>query len=184
MISSRTIAVSLLVPTVLSLCPPPGAILPPPSLEPNTSNFSISEVLFTNSTSVQVQNTSFAIQASIGDTIVFQYEHSAPGREVNQSLFDTKIRIASATKLITALALELSKDKIDLDDPITKFIPELNEEWYGDVTISSLTDHTSGLGRFVSFPIPLAKPLAHGKLTHHNRVTQPILDSAQLQLPS
>jgi CubicO group peptidase (beta-lactamase class C family) len=96
-----------------------------------------------------VQNTSFAIQASIGNTTVFQYEHNAPGREVNQSLFDTKIRIASATKLITALALELSKDKIDLDDSITKYVPGLNEEFYGDVTVKSLTDHTSGLGRFV-----------------------------------
>jgi CubicO group peptidase (beta-lactamase class C family) len=95
-------------------------------------------------------NTSFAIQASIGNTTVFQYEYSAPGREANQSLFDTKIRIASATKLITALALELSKDNINLDDSITKFIPELIEEVYGDVTIKSLADHTSGLGRFES----------------------------------
>jgi CubicO group peptidase (beta-lactamase class C family) len=60
------------------------------------------------------------------------------------------IRIASATELITAFALELSKNKINLDDSITKFIPELNEEVYGNVTIKSLTDHTSGLGRFVS----------------------------------
>ncbi|KAL1794892.1 hypothetical protein ACET3X_006708 [Alternaria dauci] len=148
MIGSKNLVVSLFVPTVFSLCPPPGAVLPPPSLEPNTANFSIPEVLFTNSSSVQIQNTSFAVQASIGDTVVFQYEHSAPGRVVNQSLFDTKFRIASATKLITALALELSKDMINLDDPITKFIPELNEEFYGDVTIKSLTDHTSGLGRF------------------------------------
>ncbi|KAG9188385.1 hypothetical protein G6011_02308 [Alternaria panax] len=148
MLGHGTVIVSLLVPTALSLCPPPGAVLPPPFLEPGTSNFSIPDILFINSTSVQVQNTSFAVQASIGDTIVFQYEHSAPGREVNQSLFDTKIRIASATKLITALALKLSKDKINLDDPITKFIPELSDEFYGDVTIESLTDHTSGLGRF------------------------------------
>jgi len=100
-----------------------------------------------------MEDTSFAVQASIGNTTVFQYEHTAPGREVNQSLFDTKLRIASATKLITALALELSKDKIGLDDPITKFIPGLNEEYYGDVTIRSLTDHTSGLGRFVRPPL-------------------------------
>ncbi|KAI4916027.1 hypothetical protein J4E90_004473 [Alternaria incomplexa] len=137
---------SLLAPTALSLCPPPGAILPPPSLAAHTSNFSIPDAVFQNFSFIQ--NTSFSIQASIGNTTVFQYEHTAPGREVNQSLFDTKLRIASATKLITALALELSKDKINLDDTITKFIPGLNEEYYGDVTIKSLTDHTSGLGRF------------------------------------
>ena len=105
-----------------------------------------------------MEDTSFAVQASIGNTTVFQYEHTAPGREVNQSLFDTKLRIASATKLITALALELSKDKIGLDDPITKFIPGLNEEYYGDVTIKALTDHTSGLGRFVRPPLLESPP--------------------------
>jgi len=47
----------------------------------------------------------------------------------------------------------LSKDRIGLDDPITKFIPGLNQEYYGDVTIKSLTDHTSGLGRFVRPPL-------------------------------
>lgn len=139
---------SLLVSTTLSLCPPPGSILPPPSLAPNTSDFSIPDTLFSNLT--YLGNTSFAIQAAIGNTTVFQYEHSAPGRQVNQSLFETKIRIASATKLITALAIELSKDKISLEDSITKFIPGLKEELYGDVTVKALADHTSGLGRFVS----------------------------------
>jgi CubicO group peptidase (beta-lactamase class C family) len=158
------VVLSLLVPTTLSLCPPPGPILPPPSYASHTSNFSIPDAVFNNFTFVQ--NTSFAIQASIGNTTVFQYEHTAPGREVNQSLFDTKIRIASATKLITALALELSKDKIDLDDSITKYVPGLNEEFYGDVTVKSLTDHTSGLGRFVS-PYSASVSLGYLELTHH-----------------
>jgi CubicO group peptidase (beta-lactamase class C family) len=139
-----------LIPTARSLCPPPGPILPPPTLTPNSSTFSILDAVFNNFTFLG--DNSFAIKASIGNTTVFEYEHSAPGREVNQSLFETKIRIASATKLITALAIELSKDKISLEDPITKFIPGLKEEYYGDVTIKALTDHTSGLGRFVRPP--------------------------------
>lgn len=139
--------VALLVPTTLSLCPPPGPILPPPTLALNTSDFSIPDAVFSNLT--YLGETSFAIQAAIGNTTVFRYEHSAPDRQVSQSLFDTKIRIASATKLITALAIELSKDKISLEDPITKFIPGLKEELYGDVTVKALSDHTSGLGRFV-----------------------------------
>jgi CubicO group peptidase (beta-lactamase class C family) len=151
-----TIAVlSFLIPTTLSLCPPPGPILPPPTLAPTASNFSIPDTVFSNFTFLA--NTSFAIKASIGNTTIFEYEHSAPGREVNQSLFETKIRIASATKLITALAIELSKDKISLDDPITKFIPDLKEEYYRDVTIKSLADHTSGLGRFVCLHPPFTQ---------------------------
>ncbi|CAA9967077.1 Beta-lactamase superfamily protein [Pyrenophora teres f. maculata] len=146
MIVSRVSITSLLVHTTLSICPPPGPILPPPTLAPNTSDSIIPESLFSHLT--YLGETSFAIQAAIGNTTIFQYEHSAPGRQVNQSLFETKTRIASATKLITALAIELSKDKISLEDPITKFIPGLKQELYGDVTIKALADHTSGLGRF------------------------------------
>ncbi|KNG48833.1 beta-lactamase/transpeptidase-like protein [Stemphylium lycopersici] len=130
----------------LSLCPPPGAILPPPTLASYASDFRLPDAAFQNLTFLN--STSFAVQASIGITTVFQYEHSAPGREVNQSLFDTQFRLASATKLITALALELSKDTISLDDPITRFVPGLEKELYGDVTVKALADHTSGLGRF------------------------------------
>lgn len=144
----------LIVPS-LSLCPPPGAILPPPTLAPQASDFSLPDAAFQKLTSLNT--TSFAVQASIGNTTVFQYEHSAPGREVNQSLYDTQFRLASATKLITALALELSKDTIGLEDPITKFVPGLDEELYGDVTVKALTDHTSGLGRFVR-PLPPIHP--------------------------
>lgn len=140
-------SISLLIVPTIALCPPPGPILPPPSLAPNASRFSIPDAVFQNFTFLQ--NTSFAVQVSIGGNTIFQHEHSAPGRQVNQSLFDTQFRIASATKWVTALALELSKDVISLDDPITKFVPGLKEEFYGDMTIKSLTDHTSGLGRFV-----------------------------------
>jgi CubicO group peptidase (beta-lactamase class C family) len=158
MVAPTIAALSFLIPTALSLCPPPGPILPPPTLASVSSNFTIPDAVFSNFTFLA--NTSFAIKASIGNTTVFEYEHSAPGREVNQSLLETKIRIASATKLITALAMELSKDKISLDDPITKFIPDLKEEFYGDVTIKSLADHTSGLGRFVRIHQPVLPCIA------------------------
>lgn len=131
-----------------SLCPPPGPILPPPVIKSVSPHFTIPDVVLSNFTFKQ--NTSFAIKASIGNTEVFQYEHSAPGREVSTSLFNTTIRIASATKMITALAIVLSEDKMSIEDSITKFIPDLDAVLYKDVTIASLADHTSGLGRFVS----------------------------------
>lgn len=145
-ISART-TLPFFFSTALALCPPPGALLPPPTLESVSSNFSIPESVFSRLSFLG--NNSFAIQASIGDVNVYEYEHSAPGRELNQTLFKTKSRIASATKMITSLALALSSDLISLEDPITKYIPGLDEDLYAGVTVGSLADHTSGLGRFV-----------------------------------
>lgn len=153
MLSHLVTAAPLLIATTLALCPPPGPILPPPSLAHGASNFTIPRAVFQNFTFLQ--NTSFAVQVSIGNTTIFQHQHSAPGRQVNQPLFETQIRIASATKFITALALELSKDVLSLEDPITKFVPGLHEDLYGDVTLKALADHTSGLGRFVRPNPPL-----------------------------
>lgn len=164
MLLDSLVAVSLLVSSTHAYCPPPGALLPPPTLGPvnsaysTPSNFSIPDSVFK---SIPVQNVSFAIKGSIGDNTIFQYEYSAPGREVPQSLFKTKIRIGSVTKMLTALALEMSSDKITLSDPITKFIPGLNKEYYGDVTIGALASHTSGLGRYVrslNFQPPPSNP--------------------------
>lgn len=150
---STFLTFAFLISTALTLCPPPGALLPPPSLNSGTSGFSIPDSVF-NGLPFRA-NTSFAIKASIGKTTVFQYEFSAPGREVPQTLFKTKSRIASVNKMITALALTLSADKISLEDPITKFIPGLRKDAYRDVTVGALTSHTSGLGRFVSLaPCP------------------------------
>lgn len=157
MIAYSAVALFFIFPTIFALCPPPGALLPPPSLKSTPSNFSIPDSVF-DSLPFRA-NTSFAIKASIGKTTVFQYEHSAPGREVPQSLLETKSRIGSVTKMLTTLAVILSGDKISLEDSITKFIPDLNKTFYQDVTIGALTDHSAGLGRFVC--------LTRKELSHH-----------------
>jgi CubicO group peptidase (beta-lactamase class C family) len=152
MLLDSLVVVSLLVSSTYAYCPPPGALLPPPTLGPANSafssppNFSIPDSVFK---SIPIQNVSYAVKGSIGDNTIFQYEYSAPGREVPQSLFKTKIRVGSVTKMLTALALEMSSDKITLEDPITKFIPGLSKQYYQDVTIGALASHTSGLGRYV-----------------------------------
>lgn len=46
------------------------------------------------------------------------------------------------------LALLLSSDKIGWEDSIKKYVPELKDDAWDDVTISSLAGHMSGLGRF------------------------------------
>jgi CubicO group peptidase (beta-lactamase class C family) len=126
----------------------PGPLLPPPKLAASEPTFSIPDSSFEGLSFAD--DTSFAIQASVGGVNVFKHEYSAPGREVEQPLYETKFRVGSVTKTFTMLAVLLSADKMSMDDPITKFIPELNQEAYGKVTIGALASHTSGLGRYVS----------------------------------
>lgn len=155
-------------------CPPPGPSLPPPK----GVNIATSIHIFDSSARIQqsplnypwYDTTTFTIKASISGATAIETAHrpseqtTSPAREqpldVQQSglpgsdeprdpLFDTKFRIASVTKVFTVLAVLLSKDKIGWEDPITKFVPELDAEVYGEITIGSLADHTSGLGRFV-----------------------------------
>ncbi|KAF2868597.1 beta-lactamase/transpeptidase-like protein [Massariosphaeria phaeospora] len=130
----------------MAYCPPPGAILPPPIETSDATTFSIPASTFANFTSKA--DTSFAIKASIGGTQVFQHEYSAPDYEVAQSLHETKMRLGSGSKLFTVLALELSRDKINWDDPITNYLPKLDAAAYGQVTVAALANHMSGLGRF------------------------------------
>ncbi|KAH6642966.1 beta-lactamase/transpeptidase-like protein [Boeremia exigua] len=127
-------------------CLPPGPLLPPPKVLPTSSKFKIPDSTFENLPGIS--DTSYAIKASIGDVTILEYEYSAPGREVGQSLSNTRLRIGSVTKTFTCLAVLLSAD-IKLSDSITKFIPGLNKEVYKDVTIAALASHTSGLGRYI-----------------------------------
>jgi CubicO group peptidase (beta-lactamase class C family) len=131
----------------LKYCLPSSPLLPPPKVLSDSLGFDIPDSTFANQ--VWLPDTSYAIKASIGDLTIFEHEHSAPGREVVQSLLDTSLRVGSVTKTFTVLAILRSADKIKLSDPVTKFIPELSKEVYEDVTIGALASHTSGLGRYV-----------------------------------
>lgn len=143
---TESLSVWLPASTTQTFCLPPGPVSPPPRVHPTSSNLEISKSLFEDLP--WLSDTSFAVKASIGDVTVFEYERSAPGREVSGSLLDTRLRIGSVTKTFTMLAILLSA-RIELYNSITEFIPELKEDLYGDVTIASLASHTSGLGRYV-----------------------------------
>lgn len=160
-------------------CLPPGSLLPPPKVLSDTPKLKLPSSTFTDKN--WLSDTSFAIKASIGDVTVYKYEHSSPGREVGQSLLDTSFRVASITKMFTMLAILLSGNKVKLSDPITKFIPELNEDVYGQVTIAALASHTSGLGRFIYTGdlaiVPGFRPAALGLPNINNTgVTRPTCD--------
>jgi N-acyl-D-aspartate/D-glutamate deacylase len=59
---------------------------------------------------------------------------------------DTSTRLGSVSKQFTAMAIMLLEEegKLDYDDPITRFLPELSR--FGDgITIRNLLNHTGGL---------------------------------------
>ncbi len=67
---------------------------------------------------------------------------------------DTAFRIASLTKQFTAtLVMQLAEqDKLRLDDPIGKYVPELSPEIGNRVTLHHLLNHTSGIVDYANYP--------------------------------
>ena len=127
-------------------CPPPGHSLPPPTnLAPLPA---IADFLTTLKSYPWFNDTTIVIKASIDGSPVFEYAHGA-GQQDARNLYETQIRVASVTKVFTVLAVLLSRPTIGWEDSIAKFVPGLDEEAYAEVTIGSLADQTSGLGRFV-----------------------------------
>jgi len=67
---------------------------------------------------------------------------------------DTKHRLGSITKQFTAmLILQLAEaGKIDLQAPVTTYLPEYPKESGDKITIHHLLTHTSGIPNYTSFP--------------------------------
>ena len=67
---------------------------------------------------------------------------------------DTAFRIASLTKQFTAtLIMQLAEQgKVRLDDPIGKYVPELDQETGKRVTLHHLLNHTSGIVDYANYP--------------------------------
>ncbi len=66
----------------------------------------------------------------------------------------TRYRIASVTKTFTATLVmqEVQRGAIDLDAPITKYVPEFRADTGGRVTIRQMLAHTSGIPNYSSDP--------------------------------
>jgi len=67
---------------------------------------------------------------------------------------DTKFRIGSITKSFTAtVIMQLAAEgKLQLDDPISKHLPDYRKDTGARVTITHLLNHTSGIPSFTSKP--------------------------------
>ena len=71
---------------------------------------------------------------------------------------DTRFRLASVSKIVTATAAgKLSEAvKLDLDAPVAKIVPGLRPDWSG-ITVRQLAAHSSGLPHYQAVDLALGK---------------------------
>lgn len=67
---------------------------------------------------------------------------------------DTKFRLASVTKQFTAMLIVqlAAENKLDLNKPISTYLPDYPKETGDQITIHQLLIHTSGIPNYTSFP--------------------------------
>jgi len=81
--------------------------------------------------------------------IIYQHSFGNSNEMTKEKLNENSIfELASCSKQFTAMAIMILKEKgkLKLDDPITKYIPEL--EIYKNVSIRNLLNHTGGLPEY------------------------------------
>ncbi|RMJ16889.1 hypothetical protein CDV36_003502 [Fusarium kuroshium] len=134
-------------------CPPTGPILPPPNISSHgklTTTLNNTLQKLAKSGIWNTTTTSFSVELTSSKENVFSFHHTSP--RLNSSGVDkvdgkTIYRVASVTKVFTTLAL-LLQNGINLDDSITKYVPELSKiAWYKDVTLRMLASQISGVHR-------------------------------------
>ena len=95
-----------------------------------------------------------AIGVVVGDRLMFAEGFGARTDAGGPVTADTIFRIGSITKVFTGMALLALRDdgRIGLDDPVTRYVPELGDAVYPTldssvITLRNLVTHTSGLPR-------------------------------------
>lgn len=151
-------------------CPPLGAVLPAPqspssspyvkkaaaTLE-KTLNARIGSQFNTSGLSIAVKSIH-----ELDSLFTYSFTPPNPGLGTDKIDEDTVFRIASGSKLFTALAARIN-EKIDLNASVLKYLPGLNKtagnddilsmKWE-DVTVGSLASHLSGVGVDSKFAFP------------------------------
>lgn len=92
-----------------------------------------------------VAGTVYASDGNAANTEPVQSEHTAETTASQDRIYC----IASVSKMYSALAVMqlVDEGKIELDAPITKYLPDfkMNDERYKDITVRMLMNHTSGI---------------------------------------
>ncbi|MBE3045164.1 beta-lactamase family protein [Candidatus Bathyarchaeota archaeon] len=147
-------------------CPPLGISLPAPktpsSSEAVANTLANAQDLFDNLTgSFEGTAVSLTLKSIHEDAPLLDLHHTpaqADDRSVSEVDAQTLYRIASMSKMFSPLAV-LQIAEINLDDPVTKYLPELldlqgdqedvNELttiMWDEITVGSLTNHMAGFG--------------------------------------
>ncbi|KAK4653981.1 hypothetical protein QC762_400090 [Podospora pseudocomata] len=151
-------------------CPPLGAVLPPPRRPSKDSVVAEAvkslEAVFASMTSrYNASAVSIGVRSIHEDVPLVDLHYTPPIKNKNgteEVTADTVYRIGSCTKLFTVLSL-LQQTKIRWDEPVTRYLPELEEnqvhgteieavQWQ-HVTIGALASHVSGIGRDLAFDL-------------------------------
>jgi CubicO group peptidase (beta-lactamase class C family) len=142
------------------LCPPLGAVLPAPkapgsNLHVQAAVVQLREALRNITASFNSSAVSFAVQSIHEAEPFLEYHYTPPefGNGVKAVDSNSVYRLASTSKLFPVLAV-LKTEGMYLDDPITKYLPELrdlnkqsreqNELWtvdWDDITLGALSSH-------------------------------------------
>jgi D-alanyl-D-alanine carboxypeptidase len=86
-----------------------------------------------------------------GNEIIYQKAVGFTNKESNiKSNIDTKFNLASMNKMFTGIAIAqlAEKNKLSYTDKVVKYLPNLPEKIFGNITIEQLLTHTSGTGDF------------------------------------
>jgi len=111
--------------------------------------------------------TSFSVHVAAVDSgeTIFDFHHTAPSRSPHGTSKvdkDTIYRVASISKLFTTYATLLNAGSVDVfQEPITKYLPKLNEynakrndidqlRW-DQITVGALSSHLAGIPRDCKF---------------------------------
>lgn len=178
-----TLTVALLALTVGTLgqtnptCPLLGPVFPPvpkglaKSAAVKTAVEKLTKEL--NEIVKQGTDTTLYVQAFSGTDKIFSYGYAPPNTtsSLTSGTLDEKtvFRIGSVSKLITVYALLAEVGMERLNDPVTRWVPELanatrhqdgsvqSPRW-NEVTIGQLASHMSGVGRNCKSPVAIIDP--------------------------
>ncbi|VBB76563.1 Putative protein of unknown function [Podospora comata] len=152
-------------------CPPLGPVLPPPthaSSSPAVASSVATLQRFLDVYTAQFNHSAVAIglKSIHENDYILQYAYSPPNRDargVQEVNSDTVFRIASVSKIFPVLGL-LRLHGVSLDDPVTKYVPELlalngqareqSPIWtipWDEITLGALASHLSGIGADMIF---------------------------------
>jgi CubicO group peptidase (beta-lactamase class C family) len=177
LVAAAALASQLFTPVLGQWCIPLGPVFPPPHnvvanplMRAAVANMTATLDALSAGRMRGVPYRANTTYSSVGMTSVhdndgaaiFQHHHAPPGGLANstaQADAHTVYRIGSVTKVFTVLALLLNQKRLSLDDPVTKWLPNLAQAdtpalgdssvervaWH-EVTLGALASHLAGIG--------------------------------------